>query len=61
MGILTEDETQHIIEDVTLNNIQYKRPKLIWFNLALTIAIMVLLIMDVINGVSYSYSELVSP
>ncbi|MCK1187606.1 SLC13 family permease [Streptococcus uberis] len=50
MGILTEDETQHIIEDVTLNNIQYKRPKLIWFNLALTIAIMVLLIMDVING-----------
>lgn len=50
MGILTDDETEHIISDVTLNNIQYKRPKLIWFNLALTIAIMVLLIMDVING-----------
>lgn len=50
MGILSEDETKHIIDDVTLNNIDYKRPKLIVFNLALTIAIMVLLIMDVING-----------
>ncbi|MGT2949142.1 CitMHS family transporter [Streptococcus devriesei] len=49
-GILTESETTGIINDVTLTNVEYKRPKLIYFNLFLTLAIMVLLIMDLING-----------
>lgn len=48
--ILSDGETRSLIEDVTLTNVEYKRPKLIWFNLLLTIAIMVLLIMDIING-----------
>lgn len=47
---LSEEDTQKIIADVTLTHVEYKRPRLIWFNFILTIAIMVLLIMDVING-----------
>ncbi|EHI75444.1 CitMHS family transporter [Streptococcus tangpeifui] len=49
-GILTQSETQSIIDDVTLTNVEYKRPKLIYFNLIMTVAIMVLLVLDIVNG-----------
>lgn len=49
-GIIKDDDLENIIREISENNIELKRPKLIIFNLMLTLLIMSLLIFDVING-----------
>lgn len=49
-GIIQDSDLEHIIQEINEKNAELKRPKLIWFNFALTIAIMTMLIMDIING-----------
>lgn len=47
---VSESDIDEIINELRENNKELKRPKLFWFNLILTIGVMVLLIMDIMDG-----------
>jgi citrate-Mg2+:H+ or citrate-Ca2+:H+ symporter, CitMHS family len=47
---VSESDINEIIREMRESNKELKRPKLFWFNLILTIGVMVLLIMDIMDG-----------
>lgn len=49
-GIIKDSDLDVIITEINEKDIELKRPKLLWFNMLLTLLIMLLLILGILNG-----------